>query len=210
MPGRDQRRTNVAYYQRNRDQEVRRIRRRQDVTRDYLRHRRDQPCVDCGDSFRAHQMDFDHRDPSAKSFRLTAGRAMLMPRARLDAEIAKCDVVCANCHRVRTRLRSQALDERRLIERPSDVLVRKRRYWRSQARMLDGLKQGACADCGRRYRPFVIDFDHRDPGEKEYTVSRMIGRAGDAKIMAEVAKCDIVCANCHRDRTYRRREAGSS
>ena len=55
-----------------------------------------------------------------------------------------------------------------------------------------------------------MDFDHRDPREKRYTVSRMIGRAGWARIMAEVAKCDIVCANCHRDRTYRRREASSS
>ncbi len=55
-----------------------------------------------------------------------------------------------------------------------------------------------------------MDFDHVQPGQKRYTVSRMIGRAGTATIMAEVAKCDIVCANCHRDRTGRRREAGSS
>lgn len=55
-----------------------------------------------------------------------------------------------------------------------------------------------------------MDFDHRDPGLKSYTVSRMVGRAGIVRIMAEVAKCDIVCANCHRDRTFRRREAGSS
>jgi hypothetical protein len=67
-----------------------------------------------------------------------------------------------------------------------------------------------CADCGRTYLPHQMDFDHRDPSQKTSTVSRMIGRAGTGRIMAEVAKCDIVCANCHRDRTYRRREAGSS
>jgi hypothetical protein len=33
----------------------------------------------------------------------------------------------------------------------------------------------------------------------------MIGRAGTARILAEVRKCDIVCANCHRARTFRRR-----
>lgn len=47
-----------------------------------------------------------------------------------------------------------------------------------------------------------MDFDHRDPGSKRYTVTRMIGRAGTARILAEVAKCDIVCANCHRRRTH--------
>jgi len=52
-----------------------------------------------------------------------------------------------------------------------------------------------------------MDFDHREPGSKRHTVSRMIGRAGTATILAEIAKCDIVCANCHRDRTFRRREA---
>ncbi len=76
--------------------------------------------------------------------------------------------------------------------------------------MLAEIKQRPCQDCGRRFEACVKDFDHRDPETKRYTISRMIGRAGTARIMAEVAKCDIVCANCHRDRTYRRREAGSS
>jgi hypothetical protein len=71
------------------------------------------------------------------------------------------------------------------------------------------LKDVPCVDCDGRFAPCVMDFDHRDERTKNYTVSRMIGRAGTAKILAEIAKCDIVCANCHRDRTYRRREAGS-
>jgi hypothetical protein len=48
-------------------------------------------------------MDFDHRDPADKAFRVTEGRATLMSRARLLAEVGKCDIVCANCHRIRTR-----------------------------------------------------------------------------------------------------------
>lgn len=51
-----------------------------------------------------------------------------------------------------------------------------------------------------------MDFDHRDPATKQYTVSRMVGRAGTDAILVEVAKCDIVCANCHRVRTWRRAE----
>ena len=58
--------------------------------------------MDCGRILQPHQMDFDHREPSNKSFQVTDGRAMLAPRNRLLEEIAKCDVICATCHAVRT------------------------------------------------------------------------------------------------------------
>jgi len=48
-------------------------------------------------------MDFDHRFPDEKSFNI--GRDALAGRCsleQLEREIAKCDVVCANCHRIRT------------------------------------------------------------------------------------------------------------
>ncbi len=210
MPDRDQRASNFAYYHRNREQELSRVRRRQNATRDYLRQRRREACPDCAQHFRPHQMDFDHRDPAIKSFRLTAGHAMLMAQDRLGAEIAKCDVVCANCHRIRTWHRQLVRRSLRGKPDPSPELTRKRRYWRAHAAMLDGLKQQPCADCGLRFPACVMDFDHRDPATKRYTISRMIGRAGNARIMAEVDKCDIVCANCHRDRTFMRHGAGSS
>jgi len=133
---------------------------------------------------------------------------MLMSRKRLEAELAKCDVVCANCHRRRTHDRQGGRVDRKVAQ-ASPNLRRKRNYWHAQARMLRSLKHRPCADCGERFAPYVMDFDHRDPRQKRYTVSRMIGRAGTERIMAEVAKCDIVCANCHRQRTYRRREASS-
>jgi len=47
-------------------------------------------------------MDFDHRNPETKVFSLAAGHALLKNRALLEAEVAKCDVICANCHRIRT------------------------------------------------------------------------------------------------------------
>jgi hypothetical protein len=52
-----------------------------------------------------------------------------------------------------------------------------------------------------------MDFDHRDPDTKRYTVMRMIGRAGTETILAEVATCDIVCANCDRLRAFDRQIA---
>jgi len=50
-----------------------------------------------------------------------------------------------------------------------------------------------------------MDFDHRDPSTKTARVPALVGRAGIRRILAEVAKCDIVCANCHRLRTFERR-----
>src|SRR6058998_3601815 len=100
-----QRPTNVRYYAANRESEIARVRTRQDRTTAFLRALREVPCADCSRRFAGHQMDFDHRDPREKSFELLKGRASLKSRAQLLAEAAKCDVVCANCHRIRTRKR---------------------------------------------------------------------------------------------------------
>jgi hypothetical protein len=54
-----------------------------------------------------------------------------------------------------------------------------------------------------------MDFDHR-PGEtKCFNLAIAAGqtRLSWAKMLAEIAKCDVVCANCHRKRTHRRRVA---
>lgn len=56
------------------------------------------PCVDCGES-RLPCLEFDHRVPSEKLF--TIGLYMGAPHTKMKAEIAKCDVRCANCHRIR-------------------------------------------------------------------------------------------------------------
>mgnify|MGYP003398414678 CR=1 FL=1 len=58
-------------------------------------------CVDCGYSGHLAALDFDHRDPTQKKFQLAKG---LTEYSILDCEIEadKCDVRCANCHRIKT------------------------------------------------------------------------------------------------------------
>lgn len=60
-----------------------------------------------------------------------------------------------------------------------------------------------CADCGKHYPPTCMDFDHRDPDQKEFNICGDATRElySQEKILEEVAKCDIVCANCHRIRS---------
>lgn len=203
-----QRCANAAYYARNRSLEIFRVTVRQHGGVEFLRELRTRPCTDCGGLFAPHQMDFDHREGTTKRFRLTEGGAQLRPRSVVVAEAAKCDVVCADCHRIRTQRRHAARPT--VLVGTSRRLEQKREVWRSQARLLDQLRDRPCTDCGDRFPPCAMDFDHRQPGSKRYTVTRMIGRAGIARILAEVEKCDIVCANCHRLRTFRRRAAGSA
>jgi hypothetical protein len=197
-----QRPYNVRYYWAHRAEEIERVRRRQRATVEWLRDLRRVPCADCGKTYPPYVMDFDHRDPSTKSFSLLADKPLLKNREVLLAEVAKCDVVCANCHAERTWRQWATHDWGWPSGGKSDRIEYRRKRAKAQADLLDQLRDTPCHDCGGRFALYVMQFDHRDPTTKTHLVSQMIGHAGTARILAEVAKCDIVCANCHRQRSY--------
>ena len=63
------------------------------------------PCMDCGRVFLFYAMDFDHRPEEVKSFGVSTKNNLLATPDRiavLEKEIAKCDLVDATCHRIRT------------------------------------------------------------------------------------------------------------
>jgi hypothetical protein len=73
---------------------------------------------------------------------------------------------------------------------------------------VSGLKKRPCSDCKRVYPPYVMDFDHCT-GRKRFTISQFVREHGgdpNAKVLLEVeiAKTQVVCSNCHRERTHRR------
>lgn len=61
--------------------------------------------------------------------------------------------------------------------------------------------------CGIQYSSWVMQFDHRDPSIKKYTICNMKFRSLE-KVREEISKCDVVCANCHAERTHRQRLSG--
>jgi NAD-dependent dihydropyrimidine dehydrogenase PreA subunit len=61
-----------------------------------------------------------------------------------------------------------------------------------------------CADCEENHPYYVIQFDHRPGTQKIDKINRLIWRASRKTIFEEIAKCDIVCGNCHAKRTYHR------
>jgi hypothetical protein len=76
---------------------------------------------------------------------------------------------------------------------------------RNFVRMLAYLRDHPCADCAEP-DPVVLDFDHRPGVEKRFEIARAVNASTRAwsAILQEIAKCDVVCANCHRRRTARR------
>ena len=62
-----------------------------------------------------------------------------------------------------------------------------------------------CKDCGGKFHPDAMDFDHCR-GKKLFEISKA-GAKPLLRIATEIAKCDLVCANCHRIRTASRRNS---
>ena len=141
-------------------------------------------CEDCGYDRSMWALDFHHLDPDKKSFAL-GGFLGSMERARREA--AKCVLVCAACHRMRH------LETRSSGTHPVTVF---RQNLKRRAVTAMG---GACVGCALREPVDALEFHHLDPKTKEFGISTEgIPRRWD-KIETELAKCVLLCANCHRE-----------
>jgi hypothetical protein len=158
----------------------------QDRFKIWIRELKSNPCTECGEVFPWECMDFDHVR-GEKKFRISTGSGR--KRSIVEEELAKCELVCVNCHRIRTfKIRPQAVHTIKSTTR--------------NERIIQEAKNIPCMDCGKKFPTICMDFDHVR-GIKVRHVSTF--RTGTEKsLMAEIDKCDIVCANCHRMRTQSR------
>lgn len=62
-------------------------------------------------------------------------------------------------------------------------------------------KDQPCADCGIQYPPCVMEFDHVR-GTKSFNIGGNSSWLSHQKLLKEIEKCDVVCANCHAMRTH--------
>ena len=70
---------------------------------------------------------------------------------------------------------------------------------------MDSLKRDKpCTDCGEHFPPYVMHWDHLPDHVKVDEVGSMVGSRRREVILAEIAKCELVCANCHVMRTVLR------
>lgn len=84
----------------------------------------------------------------------------------------------------------------------SEKVLINRAYEHSRRAFVQSLKNKPCADCNKSYPHYVMDFDHVTG--KTFTLSSP-GRRSNKTILKEVEKCELVCSNCHRIRTFERR-----
>lgn len=126
---------------------------------------------------------------------------------------SKCKQCCSEAYK-KWRIANLAKRRRDLQEWRKNNPEKIRKLYRSSdanrrnstKEWVNELKNQPCVDCQKTFEPFVMDFDHRDPSTKRYVIGFMVSkRMPREAIIEEIAKCDLVCANCHRIRTYRKK-----
>ncbi len=170
--------------------------RQRSLQRIVLEHLEAHPCTDCGEGD-VRVLEFDHVVARDQYVARLVRRAV-RPEV-LRAEMARCEVVCANCHRRRTARRASW---RRLD--PDAGRLHRKAFVDENLRWLYGLlARASCADCGLR-DALVLEHDH--VGAKRGNVMTLAWDGYSRAVLErEIASCVVRCVNCHRRRTV---EAG--
>lgn len=98
-----------VWYPKNRKKHISYVRNLKRKLLSYIHeYKKESFCVDCGFSGRKypHVLEFDHTN-GEKKFEIAAHNRFTLSLERLKEEMAKCELVCANCHRIRTFARKQ-------------------------------------------------------------------------------------------------------
>lgn len=90
--------------------------------------------------------------------------------------------------------------QKHIIKERNRLRAKLTRLWLNEIKL-----QRGCKVCGYKKDARALQFDHRDPSEKLFDVSQMKNCAR-WKIMDEVEKCDVLCANCHATKTFENKD----
>ena len=108
----------------------------------------------------------------------------------------------------RDRDRQREAERRWYHANKAKVIAKKNRKKARLRALVQTKKQEPCADCGVSYPYYVMDFDHVTD-DKVMMISQLVLRGATTKLLVELEKCEVVCANCHRIRTWIRSQARS-
>lgn len=89
---------------------------------------------------------------------------------------------------------------------PDKARAQARRQRDAARGIVDAIKlEAGCVDCGYAEHPEALDFDHVRGEKVEHVAMMVVHHAPMSRILAEIAKCEVRCANCHRVKTALRR-----
>jgi len=145
-------------------------------------------CVDCKKTFDPSVLQFDHlpQFTKIKGISKLVGQASIK---QLEEEISKCEIVCVNCHRLRTFNRHKEKIKARTYPKREKLQA-----------YVDSTKFGkVCGDCKlTNLEPCQLDYHHIDPSSKIKTIAALVQKQATLrKIKKEIQKCELLCANCH-------------
>lgn len=115
-----------------------------------------------------------------------------------NKNVSRPDGLGSNCRECQSKIRKKhyTSNQAKVV---GAVVVRKQAL---QDKIWAVKNNSSCADCGFA-NPKALEFDHL--GDKEFDISDAVRRGLSwSRIESEIAKCDVVCANCHRIRTHDR------
>jgi hypothetical protein len=159
---------------------------------------RQHPCARCGERDTV-VLEFNHRDASSKLANVSDLIRVGGSLARLEAEIARCEDLCANWHQRHTIRAKPA--HYKVSASASAPSWRVKANSRNATIVLEHLRGAKCVDCGVS-DPLVLQFDHRPGQSKLKDIGWFVSSGSRASLLLdELARCDVRCANCHRRRT---------
>jgi hypothetical protein len=185
-------------------------------------------CIDCGYNLNPEALDWDHKPELGKKRANVAKIRRSNGKLATALEIAKCELRCSNCHRVRThgidqgdnaskrrppKFTTNLLNEytanvqAKIKDTTHKIPGRVREYIFDYIALIKESKP--CMDCKKKFPYYVMDLDHVR-GVKRLNLSELYKRVTVTTlhlIQEEIAKCELVCSNCHRTRTATRRQA---
>ena len=142
-------------------------------------------CEICGETH-YYKLCFHHKNPEDKEFTIKIGKKNRW--SKILKEIFKCVLLCRNCHNeLHYKLRNN-----------SDTI-----YSKNKIKFLEYKNTFKCQKCGYDKCNDSLEFHHRNPEDKKFTISDYISHEMknqnklDDIIKKELNKCDVYCNNCH-------------
>jgi hypothetical protein len=198
-------RKRIHYRNNKTDYQERRNARRKMTKKEINSYKEKNPCIRCGGFYPSFAMDFDH--VGEKKFKISEAVGNIRSLDEIWKEISKTELVCKNCHAIRTYNRKYnfQIEIKQELLNSSLQATRARQRRRKSRNYVKSIKGDFnwCTDCRKLLPYYALDYDHVR-GQKKFNIAKGCSEQTVSAIIEELKKCELVCRNCHAMRTQLR------